>query len=156
MMMTTTTTETPKPEIPKEGIPKTWLRAGFKPSKCGTGLITEPPDDEETSLTRWRQSGSRNIAPPPYHCLGVTALLSVVTAIMYSGASIQGSEVNCNAARKPFADLSEQERKHEFDGRLVDALSSLVWIAAKASLERKKRALAKRKLVSSNGDCRYQ
>lgn len=143
---------TPKPEIPKEGIPKTWLRAGFKPSKCGTGLITEPPDEKETSLSRWRQSGSRNIAPPPYHCLGVTALLSVVTALMYSGASIQGSEVNCNAARTPLADLPEQDRKHEFDGRLIDALSALVWIAAQASLERKKRALAKRKLVSSNSD----
>jgi hypothetical protein len=73
----------------------------------------------------------------------LTALLSVVTALIYSGASIQGPTVNCNAARQPFAELSESERKREFDSRLVDALSSLLFIAAQASVDRKKRTLAK-------------
>jgi hypothetical protein len=81
----------------------------------------------------------------------VTALLSVVTALIYSGVSIQGSTVDCSAVRTPFAELSEEERKREFDTRLVDALSSLLLVAAKTSLERKKRALAKRRLVSPPG-----
>jgi len=146
--------DTAPAETPKEGIPKTWIRAGFTASSCGTGLVTQPPDDDDSTLFRLRQSqnsGSRNIAPPPYHCRGVTALLSVATALMYSGASIQGSTVDCNAARAPFSELSEEDRKREFDSRLVDALSSLLLIAAKASLQRKKRALAKRRLVSPPG-----
>ena len=139
---------------PTEGIPKTWIHAGFTASSCRTGLVTLPPKDEENALFRWRQSqhsGSRNIAPPPYHCRGVTALLSIVTALIYSGASIQGSTVDCTAARTPFAELSESDRKLEFDARLVDALSSLVLVAAKASLERKKSALAKRRQISPPG-----
>ena len=133
---------------PQTGMPRTWVHAGFTMSSCGTGLIAKPPPDEEVSHFQWRQSqnyGSRNIAPPPYHCRGMTALLSVVTALMYSGASIQGTTVNCSAARTPFAELTEKERKSEFDSRLADALAALLLVAANASVKRKKRALAKRR-----------
>jgi hypothetical protein len=128
---------------PRTGIYRKWLHSGFTSSTCCTGLVTKPPPDEEVSLSRWHQnSGSRNIAPPSYHCRGLTALLSVVTALIYSGASIQGPTVNFNAAREPFAELSDSERKRQFDSRLVDALSSLLLIAAQASIARKERALA--------------
>jgi hypothetical protein len=61
----------------------------------------------------------------------------------------------------PFAELSDSERKDQFESRLVVALSSLLHIAAQASVDRKKRALAKSPLLrsppgASDGDKRGQ
>lgn len=137
------------------GIPHTWLNASFSLSSCSTGLAAKPPKAEDVELFVWRQqqNGSdrngRNALPPPYHCKAVTALLSIVTAMLYTGASIQGDEVNCTSAKKPFAELSEEERKRQFESRLADALSALIFVAAKASQDRKKRAL--RKALAAKG-----
>ena len=136
---------------PVSGIPHTWLKAAFNLSSCGTGLELKAPKLEDMELYVWRQQqneggrNNKNIVPPPYHCKAVSALLSVVTAMLYTGASIQGKEVNCTAARKPFLELSEDERKREFETRLTDALSALIFIAAKASTKRKERALRRAK-----------
>jgi hypothetical protein len=137
------------------GIPHTWLNASFSLSSCSTGLAAKPPKAEDVELFVWRQqqNGSdrngRNALPPPHHCKAVTALLSIVTAMLYTGASIQGDEVNCTSAKKPFAELSEEERKRQFESRLADALSALIFVAAKASQDRKKRAL--RKALAAKG-----
>jgi hypothetical protein len=137
------------------GIPHTWLNASFSLSSCSTGLAAKPPKAEDVELFVWRQqqNGSdrngRNALPPPHHCKAVTALLSIVTALLYTGASIQGDEVNCTSAKKPFAELIEEERKRQFESRLADALSALIFIAAKASQDRKKRAL--RKALAAKG-----
>ena len=102
------------------------------------------PEPVDTELARLKSiqsvkypRGTSSIAPPlpPYHCGGITAILSIVTpALLYTGASIQGKEVNCSSCqKKPFADLSLDERKRQFPERLADALSSLLFIAAKDS-----------------------
>ena len=125
------------------GIPHTWLHAGFNLSECGTGLIVKAPKTEEIDFYSWRQqqnAGRRNAVPPPYHCKSVTSILSIVTALLYTGASIQGNEVNCTSGKKPWAELTAEERKREFEDRLADALSSLIFIAAKTSRNRKEKA----------------
>ena len=88
-------------------IPISWLRSGFNLSKCGNGLaMSAPPDDD------WDRSNRQSSAFPalrdgplksvkaffPYNCKGVSALLSIVTALLYSGASIRGGKtVACDS-----------------------------------------------------------
>ena len=155
-------------------IPRTWLSAGFQLSKCGTGLVLPQPSDSELARLKRIQTssfprGTTSIQPPlpPYHCGGITVLLSIVTALIYTGASIQGKEVNCNSRkRKPFAELTVAERNSEFAERLGDALSALLFIASTEStnhrlatlsdverrLNRKHKALKKQKLFSMDDD----
>jgi len=49
--------------------------------------------------------------------------------------------VNCHNDRKGFAEMSVEERKSEFPRRLSDALSSILFIAAKESHEKRKFAI---------------
>ncbi len=131
-------------------IPTTWLSAGFELSPCGTGLVLPRPVGTELARLRRIQStrfsrATSSLQPPlpPYHCGGMTVLLSIVTALLYTGASIQGNEVNCKACRrKPFADLSLDERKKEFPERLIDALAALLFIVAKESTKHRSETLA--------------
>ncbi|KAL3823309.1 hypothetical protein ACHAXA_010444 [Cyclostephanos tholiformis] len=127
-------------------IPLSWLRSGFMLSKCGNGLaMSAPPDDEWDRMHRQSYAfpilrdgplkGAKGLFP--YNCKGVSALLSIVTALLYSGASIRGgATVACDLDRIPFDELTLDQRKREFDSRLTDALSSLIFIAAKAGSQR--------------------
>eukprot|EP00585_Thalassiosira_rotula_P013587 CAMPEP_0196132420 /NCGR_PEP_ID=MMETSP0910-20130528/2048_1 /TAXON_ID=49265 /ORGANISM="Thalassiosira rotula, Strain GSO102" /LENGTH=1317 /DNA_ID=CAMNT_0041392027 /DNA_START=9 /DNA_END=3962 /DNA_ORIENTATION=+ len=126
-------------------IPISWLRSGFVLSKCGNGLAVSAPSDDEWDQHRRAQSHVASRDGPmkgvrgmfPYNCKGVSALLSIVTALLYSGASVQGgSTVACDADKVPFDELTLDQRKHEFDSRLVDALSSLIFVAAEAGSRR--------------------
>jgi hypothetical protein len=72
----------------------------------------------------------------------VTALVSLVTALLYSGVTVLGNEVNCNVDRKPFAELSLDERRLEFPRRLSDALSAILFIAAKRHSEKRRFAIS--------------
>jgi hypothetical protein len=131
-------------ETEGEGIPYTWLNDGFHLSDCGTGLVVKIPKAEDIEILAWRQrnmGARRNALPPPIHCMGTTSILSIVTALFYTGASIQGNTVNCTSAKKPWSQLSLDEKKLEFEDRLTDALSSLIFIAADASRKRKQKAL---------------
>eukprot|EP00531_Pseudo-nitzschia_arenysensis_P017460 CAMPEP_0116118888 /NCGR_PEP_ID=MMETSP0329-20121206/2349_1 /TAXON_ID=697910 /ORGANISM="Pseudo-nitzschia arenysensis, Strain B593" /LENGTH=1086 /DNA_ID=CAMNT_0003612555 /DNA_START=26 /DNA_END=3286 /DNA_ORIENTATION=+ len=125
------------------GIPHTWLNAGFQLSECGSGLIIESPTVEEVEFFAWRQkqvNDKRNAVPPPQHCKSLTSITSIVTGLLYSGASIQGNEVNFTSGKAPWASLTAEERKRQFESRLADALSSLIFVAAEASLKRKRKA----------------
>ncbi|KAL7541720.1 hypothetical protein ACHAXR_011154 [Thalassiosira sp. AJA248-18] len=125
-------------------IPISWLRSGFKLSKCGNGLAVAAPSDDEWERNRRTRSPVQRDGPLqdvrglfPYNCKGVSALLSIVTALIYSGASIQGGMmVSCDANRIPFDELTLDQRKREFDPRLVDALASLIFVAAQAGSRR--------------------
>eukprot|EP00970_Alexandrium_tamarense_P014560 scaffold4188_cov272-Alexandrium_tamarense.AAC.1 len=130
-------------DSPRLSIPPSWLRTGFVLSKCGNGLAVADPSDEEWE--RIRRSHPRVIRDGhlkgikglfPFHCKGLSALLSIVTAMLYSGASIRGGAVTCDSDRTPFDELSVEQRQKEFHSRLVDALSSLIFIAAKAKSQR--------------------
>lgn len=129
------------------GIPYTWLNACFELSEdCGSGLVIKSPNVEDIEFFKWRQqqvNDRRNSVPPPYHCKSLTAITSIVTAMLYTGASIQGEEVNCTSGKPNWASLTPEERKREFESRLVDALSALIYVAAKASLKRKHKAYQK-------------
>ncbi|CAB9524210.1 expressed unknown protein [Seminavis robusta] len=133
-------------------IPSTWLHASFSTHPSAMGLAIKKPKVEDVAEHSWKlqqlgpdpSAANRrsNAVPLPYHCRSMTAVLSIVTAIIYTGASIQSNQVTCST-RVPFLELSEEERTRQFDDRLVDALAVLIFIAAKASKERKKKALDK-------------
>ena len=128
------------------GIPYTWLSTGFQLSECGTGLAIKSPTVEDVEFFTWRQTqvnDKRNAVPPPYHCKSLTAITSIVTGLLHTGASIQGNEVNFTSGKSPWSSLTLEDRKREFDSRLTDALSSLIFVAAQASLKRKKLAYKK-------------
>ena len=125
------------------GIPYTWLNAGFQMSECGSGLVINSPTVEDVEFFAWRQTqvnDKRNAVPPPHHCKSLTAITSIVTGLLYTGASIQGDEVNFTSGKKPWSSLTVEQRKREFESRLTDALSSLIFVAAQASLKYKKKA----------------
>ena len=132
-------------------IPEPWLNAGFHMSTCGTGLVTKGPRVDDLSLLQWSQQqidhrgGTRNPVTPLLLGHGITALLSIVTAMIHTGASVQGNVVDCTSARTQFAYLSEHERIQEFESRLVDALTALIHVALKSSIDRKQRLLEKAK-----------
>lgn len=130
----------------KSGIPRTWLSAGFSCSECVTGLAVKPPSADDVAYLAWRQShqnqSPRGAPPPPYHCRSVTAVLSIVTAAMYTGgATVLTDLVTKASSRTPLVELDPVQRKREWDSRLADALSDLLWIAVQASRTRKANAL---------------
>ena len=128
------------------GIPHTWLNAGFQLSKCGSGLVVKSPIVDDIPFFAWRQeqvNDKRNAVPPPHHCKAITAITSIVTGLLYTGASIQGRQVNFTAGKPAWSSLTVDERKREFEARLTDALSSLIFVAAQAALQRKKKAYRK-------------
>jgi hypothetical protein len=132
------------------GISRTWLNASFSLTSCGKGLALKPPKPEDIEFFAWRQQqnqerSSRPGVPPPHHCKAITAVISIINAMILTGASIQGQEVNCTSAKKPFAQLTLAERKREFEMRLTDAIAALIFIAAKASTNRKRRAISRAK-----------
>ena len=119
-------------------IPQSWLQTGFVLSECGNGLAAAIPSEED--------EGMRCHSPFSFlshHCMGLSALLSTVTALIYSGASIRGTAVTCDADRTPFDKLSIEQRKKEFPKRLIDALSSLIFLAAQSMSARCAEALIK-------------
>lgn len=141
----------------RTGIPRTWLSAGFGLSQCTTGLVIKPPSEDDLTFFNWQQRTSRastprNALPPPYHCKSITALISVVTAMLYTGACVQGNQVSRSSSRRPFAELTPEERRREFEARLADALSALLLIAVQASMERKRKALKKRSTYTKPAD----
>jgi len=130
-------------------IPISWLRSGFKLSECGNGLaMSKPSEDEWDNI---RRSLPQNIrdgqlkdvkALFPYNCKGVSAMLSIVTALLYSGVSLQKGTVTINLDRVAFDELSLEDRRLQFDERLEDVLSSLISVAANAGAQRCKDKLA--------------
>lgn len=121
-------------------IPRTWLAAGFSLSPCGTGLALSKPN--ETELTRLKSiqstlfpSGTTSVPPPlpPFHCGGITQLTSLVTALLYSGACLQGKTVKCfDVDKKSFDSLTLDEKKKEFPSRLTEALTAILWVASES------------------------
>lgn len=131
-------------------IPKSWLQSGFSLSDCGNGLkVSDPEDDLWDQISRshstfLRDSPLKGIKGLfPFNCKGVSAMLSLVTAMLYSGVTVQGSIVHCQSDRTPFDELTKAQRRREFETRLVDALSALVFIAAQSSAKRCADALTK-------------
>jgi hypothetical protein len=138
------------------------------------GLAVLPPNENDFTYNMWKtqqtDSDARHATIPlPYHCRSITALLSIVTGLMYTGATVEnGGHVSCTSSRQPlqeldieanlksqknskvklskgelmYRELSESDRLgREYEARLVDALTALLRIAAEASMKRKTRAL---------------
>lgn len=121
-------------------IPRTWIAAGFSLSPCGTGLALSKPNETELARLKSIQptlfpSGTSSISLPlpPFHCGGITQLTSLVTALLYSGACLQGRSVKCSDVdRKPFDSLTLDEKKKEFPSRLAEALTAILWVASES------------------------
>ena len=103
-------------------IPSTWLHASFAAHASFMGLAVKDPKPEDVAEHSLRlhqinndsaanNARRNNTVPLPYHCRGVTALLSIVSAMMLTGASVQSQQVSCSSSRVPFLELSEEERK---------------------------------------------
>ena len=131
-------------------IPRTWLAAGFSLSPCGTGLALNKPCETELARLKSIQptlfpSGTTSLPPPlpPFHCGGVTQLTSLVTALLYSGACLQGKTVRCvDVDKKPFDSLTLDEKKKEFPSRLTEALTAILWIASESGRENRSNVIA--------------
>ena len=120
-------------------IPTLWMNASFSSSPSLNGLNIDVID---TSKTSQKILSSQ--------CGGLSVLTSLVTALIQSGASIQGKIVTCSKARTRFSDLSKVEKAQQFQSRLVDALSSILHVAATSAIkyhmvnaEKKKKRLKK-------------
>jgi hypothetical protein len=171
------------------GIPRTWMSAGFhllptttSPTTKVMGLALKGPQEDDLAYSIWKQDLSDANArhptiPLPYHCRGISALLSIVTGLLYAGVTVQGvGQITCHSAREPLQELMAKESNaqklkpskkkltkgeqmyqqlmameqsnREYDARLVDALTALLYVAAEASMQRKENAL--RDLQSSS------
>ena len=149
--------------------------AGNQPAATPViGLSLLPPNEQDFAYPMWKNQQSDQDArhasiPLPYHCRSITALLSIVTGLMYTGANVEsGGHVSCTSSRQPlqeliveentktqtnskvklskgelmYRELSESDRLgREYETRLVDALTASLRIAAEASVKRKTRAL---------------
>ena len=123
-------------------IPKTWHNAGFTLSTCTAGLsLSPPPNSNHTNSNNINHNNSKKPPECPHHCGSVTALTSIVTAMIYAGVSIQGNTVNCKSTMTSWADLTPTQRRRQYDERLTHVLAAILHIAAKAALKRKQKAL---------------
>jgi hypothetical protein len=169
------------------GVPRTWMSAGFHLIKMQistesneslatsvVGVALQPPSENDFAYYMWKNQQTDNEArhatiPLPYHCRSISSLLSIVTGLMYTGATVQmGGQVSCTSARQPLQELMSDEKNEksneskgklskgelmyrqlsesdrlgrEYDARLIDALTVLLRIAADASMKRKEKAL---------------
>ena len=134
-------------------IARTWLNAGFSMAPCGTGFTLRGPTENDISNHKRRLAQGdggndpRFVVMPPHHCKSVTAIMSLVTAVMYSGASVHGEQILFDCNKKPFGSLTETERKQQFESRFADALAALFLVAFQASCDRKRNVLKKRKAL---------
>ena len=103
-------------------IPGVWRSIGFSLSSTASGL----------SIFNKASLDSENEAISIDEGSDITGLLALVTAIMIANCAIQGREVTSSLIRPRFADLSSIDARYSYPNRLVDALSSLVWIALQA------------------------
>ena len=146
---------------PPAGIPHTWMHASFSLSECTTGLVAKAPKLEDVELFVWRQQqhSSRQIrlsVPPPYHCRSVTAVLSAVTCLLYTGCcashSASHNQANvvvttCTSTQTPWLQLSPDERKRQFEARLAEAITALLATAAVAARRRHAYAYQKAQIL---------
>lgn len=114
-------------------IPLSWKNASFSLSSSYTGLQCPVQDISETGQKI--QSSTDG---------GVTGILSLVMALIQSGACVQGSKITVNTTRKRFSDLTKEERHRSFSARLADALTCLLHIAATSAAKHRAIAVAKR------------
>ena len=145
---------------PPAGIPHTWMHASFSLSECTTGLVAKAPKLEDVELFVWRQQqhSSRQVrlsVPPPYHCRSVTAVLSAVTCLLYTGASHCASHnqanvvTSCTSTQTPWLQLSPDERKRQFEARLADAITALLATAAHTARRRHAYAYQKAQMLQN-------
>ena len=112
-------------------IPEIWRNIGFYLS-FDESTTSAPSSDKKKGNNNNRGNGNLGLSC----CLGneigseVTGILALVNALLVSNCSIQGKEVSCSIIRTRFADLSNADARFSFSSRLVDAISTLLWIAA--------------------------
>jgi hypothetical protein len=119
----------------KKKVPSHWKTAGFAISDCKTGPVAPMTTQDDAAGSGDNRRQHRRPRPAVTHlCGGLTGLLSIVTALLQSGVSVQGKKVGCHKLRplgKRFADISNKTKAgQDYDNRLVDIITSLLWIAA--------------------------
>eukprot|EP00977_Amphora_coffeiformis_P013432 scaffold3526_cov153-Amphora_coffeaeformis.AAC.7 len=135
--------EEDEPETPVSVIPLTWLRVGFQlDPETSMGLVLTPPADTDLGYEEWLRANTKrkkkNRPPPPFYCRAITAVLSIVTALLHSGARLESNEITSQPeTTTPWTELTVEERKRQFDARLTQALACLLHRAAAVSRKRK-------------------
>jgi len=126
--------DTPPETIDCSHIPPHWKLAGFSLSPCKTGPVAPMTFTDESADEQRNRQQRRQKKPMTHYCGGVTAILSIIAALLQSGASVQGKKVQCEKIRslgKRFFDISDpREAGRDYEDRLADAITSLLWIAA--------------------------
>jgi hypothetical protein len=132
----------PGAEAATPSIPRTWMFAGFQMAEDGGGLTLKPPSEDEL-LDQLYQQHHQNVGGKklPFHCKSLTIILSIVQAIMLTGATVQVNTVDCTSLQTSFAELSQDQRIQQFNRRLEDAIVALLFVAIQASTSRKQRII---------------
>jgi hypothetical protein len=169
---TTTTTNNNNDDV--GAVPLPWLRVGMTlDDETALGLVVpEPtidnmtPYDSYCQFITWeqecfsRQKKKQRPQKPPFYCRSVTAILSIITALLHTGARYNADNddttVNDTVEQEveqepqqqskqsiPWAELTKEQRLQQFDARLTQALTCLLVRAAKAARTRKLRHLDK-------------
>ena len=113
-------------------IPEHWQEAGLTLSDCKTGPVSPMTNLLETPRPSPGLPRRTPVSMTQY-CGGVTALLSLITALLQSGAAIQGKKVSLGKLHQRFADIEDRVKAgHEYEHRLADAIASLLWVAAES------------------------
>lgn len=125
----------------EDGVPNTWVSAGVRVSKLG-GVFVQAPNDSDIGHSEWKESSVQGI-PAPYHCRSITLVNSIVTALLYTGVGIQPGP--CIAVgQQPLIEIVDKlddMNPNELRKRLIDAVTTLLHIAATSSADRKRKAL---------------
>lgn len=125
----------------QDKVPSPWVKAGIKVSKLG-GVFVQAPRDGDFGHSKWKDSSVQGI-PAPYHCRSITVVNSLITALLYTGVGVQPGP--CIAVgQQPLVEMVDKlddMNPNEIRKRLVDALTTLLYIAATSSTERKRKAL---------------
>lgn len=123
---------------------QTWMNAGFSLLyEKGVGCELKAPSADDLTYYCWQQRVPDDTKiPTPYHCRGLTLLLSVVTAVLYTKSSSHNHNNNSlmEALQEKEAD-DDYPISRQFEGRLADALTHILTVSARASMDRKQRAI---------------
>jgi hypothetical protein len=120
-------------------IPVAWLRTGLSLDETtALGLVLSPAAESDIGHEAWRAVREPR---PPLHCRAVTAILSIVTALLHTGAGVTDEgRIVCGVGGTGLASwvtLAVEERQHDYDRRLIQALTCLLTMAATAARRRK-------------------
>jgi len=143
---TSSTTTTAAAAAASTRIPDHWKMTGLTLAASKHGpIVMPPPTPSSTTADRVSSHHPRNSTGTPIintqYCTGITAVISILTALLQSKVTLQGSKLTQHSdVRRRYADIpSVNKTKKLYEQYLVEAITCLLWIAAESVYSHKKR-----------------